>query len=173
MAASEKTFTDEQFATICANVLHQMLIDVPRTVGKRLFRELEAGKRVALTQLQMEDGGSVRLDLKLDHSEFRGNLNFSVFRDSLVALLARLAEILRDENQSLSAMRLLDESGVANSERRLYSVPGVVASAGVVNVLMLGASPAAGEPVVLMELMYIDPEQFAQSESASSASSSS
>ena len=63
MAANEQTLTDEQFATISANVLHQTLIEVSRTVGKRIFRELEAGKRVALTQLRMEDEGQVRLDL--------------------------------------------------------------------------------------------------------------
>ena len=56
-AAGEKTLTDEQFATISVNVLHQTLIEVSRTVGKRIFRELEAGTRVALTQLRMEDGG--------------------------------------------------------------------------------------------------------------------
>ena len=81
MAANEQTLTDEQFATISANVLHQTLIEVSRTVGKRIFRELEAGKRVALTQLRMEDEGQVRLDLTLDHTEFRGGLNFSLFRD--------------------------------------------------------------------------------------------
>ena len=57
MAANERTLTDEQFATISANVIHQSLIEVSRTVGKRIFRELEAGTRIALTQLQMEDGG--------------------------------------------------------------------------------------------------------------------
>ena len=76
MAANEQTLTDEQFATISANVLHQTLIEVSRTVGKRIFRELEAGKRVALTQLRMEDEGQVRLDLTLDHTEFRGGAQF-------------------------------------------------------------------------------------------------
>ena len=38
MAAGEKTLTDEQFATISVNVLHQTLIEVSRTVGKRIFR---------------------------------------------------------------------------------------------------------------------------------------
>ena len=97
MAANERTLTDEQFATISANVIHQSLIDVSRTVGKRIFRELEAGKRIALTQLRMEDEGQVRLDVTLDHSEFRGTLNFSLFRDSVLAMLSRLSDNLRDE----------------------------------------------------------------------------
>ena len=97
MAAGEKTLTDEQFATISVNVLHQTLIEVSRTVGKRIFRELEAGTRVALTQLRMEDGGQVRLDLTLDQTEFRGALNFSLFRDSVLALLAKMTETLKSD----------------------------------------------------------------------------
>ena len=160
MAAGEKTLTDEQFATISVNVLHQTLIKVSRTVGKRIFRELEAGTRVALTQLRMEDGGQVRLDLTLDHTEFRGALNFSLFRDSVLALLAKMTETLKDEDTPLPALRMMDESGQATSERRLFGVPGLVVAEGVPNVLMMGATPSASEPVVLIELMYIDPEQF-------------
>ena len=45
MAAKEYTLTEEQLATISANILHQTLIEVSRTVGKRLFRELEPMSR--------------------------------------------------------------------------------------------------------------------------------
>ena len=72
MAANERTLTEEQLATISGNMLQKTLIDVSRTVGKRIFRELESGTRIALTQLRMEDESLVRLDLSLDHSEFRG-----------------------------------------------------------------------------------------------------
>ena len=61
MAANDRTLTDEQFATICVNVLHQTLIETSRTVGKRIFRELEANKRVALTKLRMEDEGVAKI----------------------------------------------------------------------------------------------------------------
>ena len=172
MAANERTLTDEQFATISANVIHQSLIEVSRTVGKRIFRELEAGKRIALTQLRMEDEGQVRLDVTLDYSEFRGALNFSLFRDSVLAMLSRLSDNLRDEEASLPVMRMMDESGQATSERRLFGVPGVIALDGVPNMLLMGATPSASEPVVLIELMYIDPEQFAQSEASEASSSS-
>jgi hypothetical protein len=172
MAANERTLTDEQFATISANVIHQSLIEVSRTVGKRIFRELEAGTRIALTQLQMEDGGQVRLDAKLDHSEFRGALNFSLFRDSVLAMLSRLSDNLRDEEASLPVMRMMDESGQATSERRLFGVPGVIVVDGVPNMLLMGATPSASEPVVLIELMYIDPEQFVQSDASEASSNS-
>ena len=71
MAAGEKTLTDEQFATISVNVLHQTLIEVSRTVGKRIFRELEAGTRVALPQLR-EPGALERPQLRLLHERQLG-----------------------------------------------------------------------------------------------------
>lgn len=172
MAANEHTLTEEQLATISANILHQGLIEVSRTVGKRLFRELESGTRIAVTQLRMEDGSEVRMDLKLDRSEFRGALNFSLFRDSVLALLSRLSDTLRDEESALPVMRLMDEAGQSTSERRLFGVPGVIALDGVPNMLMMGATPSPSEPVILIELMYIDPEQFAQSPEPEASSTS-
>ena len=172
MAANEHTLTEEQLATISANILHQTLIEVSRTVGKRLFRELESGTRIAVTKLRMEDESEVRMDLKLDCTEFRGALNFSLFRDSVLALLSRLSETLRDEDTVLPVMRMMDESGQSTSERRLFGVPGVIALDGVPNMLMMGATPSPNEPVILIELMYIDPEQFAQSSQIEAASTS-
>ncbi|MEK9624000.1 MAG: hypothetical protein VW103_05540, partial [Halieaceae bacterium] len=135
MAANEHTLTEKQLATISANILHQTLIEVSRTVGKRLFRELESGTRIAVTKLRMEDESEVRMDLKLDCSEFRGALNFSLFRDSVLALLSRLSDTLRDEDTVLPVMRMMDESGQSTSERRLFGVPGVIAVDGVPNML--------------------------------------
>tara|TARA_B100000161_G_scaffold246629_1_gene202278 strand:+ start:140 stop:658 length:519 start_codon:yes stop_codon:yes gene_type:complete len=172
VAANEHTLTEEQLATISANILHQTLIEVSRTVGKRLFRELESGTRIAVTQLRMEDGSEVRMDLKLDCSEFRGALNFSLFRDSVLALLSRLSDTLRDEESALPVMRLMDEAGQSTSERRLFGVPGVIVLDGVPNMLMMGATPSPSEPVILIELMYIDPEQFAQSPEPEASSTS-
>ena len=172
MAANEYTLTEHQLATISANILHQTLIEVSRTVGKRLFRELESGTRIAVTQLPMEDGSEVRVDLKLDCSEFRGALNFSLFRDSVLALLSRLSDILRDAESALPVMRLMDEAGQTTSERRLFAVPGVIVLDDVPNMLMMGATPSPSEPVILIELMYIDPDQFAQSPKTKASSTS-
>ena len=142
-----------------------------RTVGKRLFRELESGTRIAVTKLRMEDESEVRMDLKLDCTEFRGALNFSLFRDSVLALLSRLSDTLRDEESALPVMRLMDEAGQSTSSETLR-VPGVIALDGVPNMLMMGATPSPSEPVILIELMYIDPEQFAQSPETEAASTS-
>ena len=54
----------------------------------------------------------------------------------------------------------------------MFGVPGVIAVEGVPNMLMMGATPSPSEPVVLIELMYIDPEQFAQSPETKASSTS-
>ena len=66
-------------------------------------------------RVRMEDESEVRMDLKLDCTEFRGALNFSLFRDSVLALLSRLSETLRDEDTVLPVMRMMDESGQSTS----------------------------------------------------------
>jgi hypothetical protein len=119
----------------------------------------------------MEDEGEVRLDLTLDYTEFRGALNFSLFRDSIQALLARYVEELQKEDTTLTALRMMGENGQATSERRLFGIPGVIAVDGVVNMMMMGATPAVDSPVVLIELMYIDPAQFSQPSPESDAAS--
>jgi hypothetical protein len=70
-------------------------------------------------------------------------------------------------------MRALDEAGAPTLERRLYGITAPVVSGAEINVMMLGVDPHPSEAIVLLELMFVDPEQFAQSESASSASSNS
>ena len=87
-------------------------------------------------------------------------------------MLSGLGNTLRDENASLPVMRMLDESGQATGDRRLFGVPGVIAVDGVPNMLVMGATPSPSEPVVLIELMYINPEQFAQSDDSEASSTS-
>jgi hypothetical protein len=90
----------------------------------------------------------------------------------VLALLSKMTETLKDEDTPLPTLRMMDESGQATSERRLFGVPGLIVVEGVPNVLMMGATPSASEPVVLIELMYIDPEQFAQSDASAASSNS-
>jgi hypothetical protein len=172
MAEANKTLTEEQFATVCCNILHKALIETPRTTSKRVFRELDAGTRVMLTRLKMEDDSMTRIDLTLSTDAFRGTLNYSTFRDALQILLSRFRDHLTAE-KPLPALRALDEAGEATLERRLYGITAPIVSGAEINVLMLGVDPHPSEAIVLLELMFVDPEQFAQSESASSASSSS
>ena len=76
---SRKDITAVQFATVAANLLHQGVLEAGRTTAKRMFRELDAGRKVTITQLRMEDEGLTRIDLSLDKTCLsRGHELFSI-----------------------------------------------------------------------------------------------
>ncbi len=160
---------NEQFATIAVNLLHQGLIEAERTTAKRVFRELDAGRTVTLTKLKMEDGGIVRMDLTLDATAFDGDLNFSMFRDGVLALVSQLSETLR-AGKPLAVLHPIDEAGVReDNANRVFAAGGITVNEGVANVLMLGVYPEPQRPIVTLQLLYVDAAQF-QSDSTAASS---
>ena len=91
-------------------------------------------------------------------------------RGGVQELLIQFREHLTSE-KPLTTFRALDEAGNATTERRLYGVFAQSVEGGSLNILMLGVDPHLSEPQVLLELMFVDPSQMTQPESASSASS--
>lgn len=166
---SQATLTTEQFATMAANLLHRALIESPRTTAKRIFREIHAGGRVAVANVKMEDGGEVRVDVVLDHSECRGDLNFSRFRETFVALMRDLASQIESEEplQTFSAQVAEGSEGQFVSDEKLFAARGVSQHNGELNILMLAAKPEPADPVVTMRLLYVSPDQFISSSPSS------
>jgi len=158
-----KDLNPTQFATIAANLLNQGLLEAGRTSAKRIFRELEAGRRITLTKLQMEDGGLTRIDLTLDYQAFQGSINYSAFRDGVLALVARLSDTIR-EGKGVQIFQAVDDNQqplpAESFNTRLFAVGGLTVHDGTPNVLMLGVEPSRDQPVVTLQLMYVDPEQF-------------
>ena len=159
----------EQFATIAVNLLHRGLIEVARTTAKRVFRELDEGRTVTLTKLKMEDGGMVRMDLTLDATAFDGDLNFSMFRDGVLALIGQLSEPLR-AGKPVNVLHAIDEAGAREDDAtRVFAAGGITVNEGIANVLMLGVRPETQRPSVTLQLFYVDAAQF-QSDSSVSTS---
>ncbi len=168
----DKVLEANQLATIAANLLNQGILEADRTTAKRIFRELEVGRKVTLTHLRMEDGGTTRMDLALDARGFNGNLNFSAWRDGVLALVARISDDLRT-GKALPVFRPLDtEEDLPESERGLNLIGSIGGTnhEGIVNAIMLGLSPDPEKPVVTFSLVYVDPDQFSPEASASSTS---
>jgi len=69
----DKILEANQLATIAANLLNDGVLEADRTTAKRIFRELEGSRKVTLTHLKMEDGGTVRMDLSMDARAFNGS----------------------------------------------------------------------------------------------------
>ena len=165
-----KTIDTQQFATIAANLLHQGVLETQRTTAKRIFRELEEGRRVSLTRLRMEDGGELRFDLSMDADGFNGVLNFSAFRDGLLALVANLSDALRAGAAITVFDPIKDQDSTSDgyASTRIFGVPGITNHDGMVNALMLGVEPDPVQPVVALHLLYVDPQQFVVESSSTS-----
>ncbi len=145
----------EQFLTIAANLLYRSLLDAKRTDAKRIYRELEEGRVVALTEVQMEDGSRVRFDIGLDHSELGGRLSFGAFRASVTALVNNLGETLRQEEPQIPVF-----TAEHKPEQSLFGVTGLTYEAEEPRVMVLGADTEHGQPVIQLRLMYLNPAQF-------------
>lgn len=156
MAQEEtQSIPQAQFLTMSANLLHRAFIESTRTDAKSLFKQLAEGTRVALTRVEMEDKSLVRFDLSLDHSEYRGKLNYGGFRNSLGTLIANLSTALQKE-QEISSFTAQDQPG-----KMMFGVTGVTVEEEQPNVMVLGADVTGGQANVVLQLMYVDPEQFA------------
>jgi hypothetical protein len=147
----------EKFLRLCTNLLYTVFLQAARTEAKRLYRQLDAGTKVALTRMQMEDKSELRFDLSMDKSQHRGKLNFTSFRNGLALLVNNLNE------QLLGAEDIQVFSAQDNPEQMIFGVLGVTQEAGQANVLALGADTGtAGEASVELQLLYLDPAQFAR-----------
>jgi hypothetical protein len=151
----------EQFLTIAINLLHRAFMDAKRTDAKNLFKAVSEGKRVALTNLQMEDKSSVRFDLSMDHSEYAGTLNFGAFRSSLTALLSNLVDAVKEQREITTFGA---EGDSANIIFGVTGVTGVTVEKEVPSVLVLSTSTGGQEAAVMLRLMYLDYQQFLASQ---------
>ena len=170
----DKVLEANQLATIAANLLNDGILEADRTTAKRIFRELEGSRKVTLTHLKMEDGGTVRMDLAMDARAFNGSLNFSAWRDGVLALVARLSDDLR-VGKPLPVFKPLETDEPAldgGGELNLIGSVGGTNHDGMINAIMLGLAPDPERPIVTFSLVYVDPSQFLSADSASTSSTS-
>lgn len=146
----------DKFLTVSVNVLHKELFEKPRTEAKGIYRDLQDGKVMPLTRLQMEDQSLVLFTLSLDSSEYRGKLNFGSFRTGLGVLISNIAEALK----SPETLRTFHNQ--QNPRAMLFGVTALTVEEGETSVLALGADPSAGPTTVQLQLMYLPYEQFAE-----------
>ena len=146
------TLSTEKFLTVATNILHKAFVESPRTTAKNVFTTIFDGKRASLVTLKMEDDSESRFDLSLDHSEFRGKLNFGVFKSILGNMLVQLAEHV----QAGKDIPVFTDEASGNV---MFGLPGLFENKGDVNALLLGADLNSPGVVNLM-LQFVEPEQF-------------
>lgn len=165
MADYESTsISQEQLMVMSVNLLHRAFVEASRTESKKLFREIEGGKTVALTQVKMDDGGLLRFDVALDHTEYEGALNYSAFRASLATVLQNLGSALqkKQEINSFSANN--------NPNNMIFGITGVTMENDTPAVMVISAVVNVAEASVLLRPMYLDYQQFLQSQEAETGS---
>ncbi|MDP4789877.1 MAG: hypothetical protein NWR64_07795 [Haliea sp.] len=152
---SNKSIPRDQFLTISVNLLHKAFLDNRRTEAKNVFRDLAGGRTVHLTNVVMEDKSQVRFDVALDHSEYRGKLNFGGFRASLGLLVAQLSDALR------AGTDIKVFSAQNNPDNVVFGLSAATDDEGDINVMVLGADSNATRGTIELRLQYLDPAQFA------------
>lgn len=161
---SSGTMPTDKFLKIALNLLHRQFIAGGRTEAKQLYRRLLEGDTTHITTVEMEDRSRVPYGLAMDCSEFEGKLNYGAFRASLVTLLGNISRVLEEGR----------EVTVFNRDQRpdslLFGITGVTMEQDKPNVLVLGADVGGRKPAVILRLMYLDPRQFQEQESAGAPS---
>jgi len=153
----------DKFLTMAANLLHQVLLDVPRTQAKTSYKAMSSGQAVNLATVKMEDQSVVRFQASLDFSEFNGKINFGSFRNSLALLVSNLGQALNADKE-ITVFTQENESKVM-----IFGVTAVTQAENTANIMVLGADTSEGQPAVMLRLMYIDNTQFGQPDSGAPA----
>ncbi len=159
-----QTIPRDKFLTIAVNLLYKAFLENRRTESKNVFRDMAAGRSVHLTNVQMEDRSQVRFDVALDHTEFRGKLNFGAFRASLAMLVAQLSDALRAGKD----IKVFTDQN--NPDNVIFGLTAATEEDGEVNVMVLGVDSSETRGSIELRLQYLDPQQFAPESEASPAS---
>lgn len=163
-ATSQSSLSTDKFLTISVNLLNRAILEATRTDAKKIFRALAEGQTIALTQLELEDKSTVRVDLSMNDTLYPGRLNFRGFRTSLALLLRNAVEALQDPG----SLRTFHNE--ENADSMLFGVTAVVVESGVPSVLALGAETGRGDASILLQLSFLDPKQFAPESGAEEGS---
>ena len=153
--SQSQSISQDKFLLLSANLLHQAFIEAPRTDAKKVYKQLLTGETVNLTTVQMAQDARAAFHVSLSHSEFRGQLNFSAFRASVTGLVAKIAVALREERE----VRVFN--ALNGGSAMIFGITAVTLEDGERNVMVLAADLCKEGDATLLQLMYLDPMQFA------------
>lgn len=140
------------FLTVIHNNYKRLFLDSSEAEAKTEFGKLMDDGRVPIIEISARDQGEVTCDLALDHSQFLGTLNFSRFRNALIAHLNQIADTLKSEDE-LNILTNQDTGDI------VYYVPGIVEEDGTINVLVTGVEQRTAGRLTI-RLMFLDPQQL-------------
>ena len=160
--SNTQSMSQDQFLLVAINLLHKGFVESTRTEAKQVFRKLADGAVVPLSRVRMEDESMAAFLVSLDHSEFRGKINYGAFRASLNTLLANVSQTLQDEEKTIPVF-----TDQANGESMMFGVTAVTLEHDKPNVMVLSANSQSHDGATELRLMYLDPDQFQDQMTAS------
>lgn len=149
------SMAQDQFLLVAVNLLHKGFVEAKRTDAKALYQQIATGKTVKLTTVQMDDASRADFHLSLSHSEFLGRLNFGAFRASVTALTANIARALQEQRE----LKVFSAQHGGNAV--IFGITAVTLERGQRNVMVLAADTREAGAATVLQLMYLDPTQFA------------
>jgi hypothetical protein len=164
-AVQSHSLPTDKFLTLAVNLLHKVFLEATRTEAKGLYRRLSEGGEVGLTRVRMEDGAEVRFDLSLDSSLYNGRLNYGSFRAGLTLLLANIADALR-EKRDIRTFHAQEDPNIM-----IFGITAVTVEDDEPSVLVLGADARPARPAVVLQLQYLDRQQFARADDSAAGTS--
>lgn len=116
------------------------------------FKNLTDMQQHFVAEMPTSADSTARVNLKLDYSEYRGDLNFTGFKKFLTQLIGLLAQALDGDDD----IPLRQE---AQAQRYLISLPAAIEIDDQLNVLMMGFDLRDLNEITI-ELLFFDPTQF-------------
>ena len=149
-----QSMPQETFLLVAVNLLHKAFIEATRIEAKALYKRIADDEIVTLTRVKLADDFTATFQLSLSYSEFQGRLNFGAFRASVAALVANISRALQ-EKRELKVFNALNEGSA------IFGVTAVTLEDDKHNVMVLATNSSEGEAATVLQLMYLDPSQFA------------
>ena len=150
-----ESLPQEKFLLVAVNLLNKAFVEATRTEAKKVYQQISGGEIVHLTTVHMADDSTARFNVSLAHSEFRGKLNYSAFRRSLGTLITNITQALRDERE----LKVFNAQNGGSA--MIFGVTGVTREDDTANVMVMAADMGQREGATTLQLMYLDPTQFA------------
>ena len=150
-----QSMPQDKFLLVAVNLLHKAIVEATRTQAKALYQQIAREEVVRLTKVQLVDNSIASFKLSLSHSEFQGRLNFGAFRASATALIANIAQALREERE-LKVLNALN-----GGSAMIFGITAVTLENNQRNVMVLAVDSSEEGEATILQLMYLDPTQFA------------
>ena len=165
MASSQiQSMPQEKFLLVALNLLHTAFVEASRTEAKKLYSEIFQGSIVHLTSVKLADESIARFDLSLAHGEYQGSLNYGGFRASLAALISNISKVINEKKE----LRVFNAMNGGNA--MIFGITAITHEDDKANVMVLAVDSGEEGGGTTLQLMYLNPTQFTNSQVSSDAS---